>query len=122
MRTEPSSILTGKFTVSSRLGYASNSRMPRFKGSWSAAMLNCRNAICQGSSLGVMTAAWAVIDFPPRTLACVACSRLAVAVLSLHPSPLPQSGRGVCRIYALLLVHQRRHGVQFYMVANVFHQ
>src|SRR5574337_1704024 len=36
--------------------------MPRLRGRESAAMLYCRKAICHGSSWGVMTAAWAVID------------------------------------------------------------
>src|SRR2546426_5412887 len=121
MRTEPSSILTGKFTVSSRLGYASNSRMPRFSGSWSAAMLNCRNAICQGSSLGVITAACAVIDFPPYgNLAYVASSRTAVVVLS--PSTLPLAPRARGRVEAYGLFHQGRHRHQLDIVAVEFHQ
>src|SRR3990170_5961130 len=49
-RTDPSSMLTGKWTVSSRCGVARNSWMPRFSDSRPAAWENCRRAISHGSS------------------------------------------------------------------------
>src|SRR5579859_7713412 len=59
-RTDPSSSLTGKLTVSSRFGCARSSRTPRLSPSMSAAIWNCRSATCQASSRGAVITAFAI--------------------------------------------------------------